>query len=88
MSCCSVSAVALEAIGVDLDVVLLGLAAEADDVDDARHLPELPLEDPVLRRLQIGERVALAAHACSGRSRRSRSTARAAACTPGGSWMN
>ena len=50
----------LELIGVDLDVILLGVAAEADDVDDAGHLAELLLEDPVLRRLQVGERVALA----------------------------
>ena len=28
-------ALALQPIGVDLDVVLLGVAAEADDVDDA-----------------------------------------------------
>ena len=41
----------LQPEGVDLDVVLLGEAAEADDVDDARRLAELPLEDPVLRRL-------------------------------------
>ena len=50
----------LELIGVDLDVILLRVAAEADDVDDAGHLTELLLEDPVLRRLQVGQRVALA----------------------------
>ncbi len=46
--------------GVDLHVVLLGLAAVARDVDDALHLLELALEDPVLGGLQVLERVALA----------------------------
>ncbi len=49
-----------QAVGVDVDVVLLGLSAEACDVDDARHLLELPLEDPVLDRLQLASRIALA----------------------------
>ncbi len=46
--------------GVDLHVVLLGLAAVARDVDDALHLLELALEHPVLRGLQILEGVSLA----------------------------
>ena len=54
-------ALAAQPVGVDLDVVLLGLAAEARDVDDALDLLELALEDPVLGRLQVPERVALAA---------------------------
>ena len=49
-----------QAIGVDLHVVLLRLAAETDDVDDAFDLLELPLEDPVLRGLQVARRVPLA----------------------------
>jgi hypothetical protein len=52
--------VTAEPVGVDLDVVLLGLAAVARDVDDALHLLELALEDPVLGGLEILERVALA----------------------------
>ena len=51
-------ALAAQAEGVDLHVVLLGLAAEADDVDDALHLLELAFEDPVLRGLEIARRVA------------------------------
>jgi hypothetical protein len=47
-------------IGVHADVVLLRLAAEADDVDDAADLLELALEDPVLRGLQVHLRVTLA----------------------------
>src|SRR5262249_8718610 len=38
---------------VDLDVVLLGLAAERGHIDDPRDATKLALEDPVLRRLQI-----------------------------------
>ena len=45
---------------VDFDVVLLGLAAVARDVDDALNLLELTLEDPVFGGLQVLERVALA----------------------------
>ena len=45
---------------VDLHVVLLGLAAVARDVDDAVDLSPLPLQDPVLDRLQVADRVALA----------------------------
>ncbi len=52
--------VTAQAIGVDLDVVFLRLAAVAGDVDDALHLLELALEDPVLRRLQVLQRVAIA----------------------------
>ena len=50
--------VALEPVRIDVDVKLAGLAAESHHVDDAGDLPELPLQDPVLRRLQLGERVA------------------------------
>ena len=49
-----------QAIGVDAHVVLLRLAAVARDVDDAVDLLELALEDPVLGRLQVLQRVALA----------------------------
>ncbi len=51
-----------KAEGVDRHVVLLRLAAEAHDVDDAAHLLELPLEDPVLGRLQIARAVAVSLH--------------------------
>ena len=47
---------------VDLDVVLLGLAAEADDVDDASDLFELTLEDPVLGGLQVARGVSVPLH--------------------------
>ena len=50
--------VAAQLVGIDLDVQLARQAAERGDVDDARHLLELPLKDEVLRRLQIGERLA------------------------------
>ena len=53
-------ALAAQPVGVDLHVVLLRLAAVARDVDDAVDLLELALEEPVLRRLQITEGVALA----------------------------
>ncbi len=52
--------VAAEAVGIDGDLVLLGLAAVAGDVDHARDLLELALEDPVLRRLELAEGVTLA----------------------------
>ena len=81
-------AVPAQAVGVDLDVVLLRLAAVARDVDDALHLLELALEDPVLGRLQVLERVALARRRGSGRPRRSRSRARAAPAAPLGSCTN
>ena len=58
-------AVSPQAEGVDVHVVLLGLAAEADDVDDARHLLELALEDPVLGGLEVPQRIALADDAIS-----------------------
>ena len=53
-------AVALESVRIDADVKLLGLATEAGHVDDARNLSPLALEDPVLGRLELHERVALA----------------------------
>ena len=46
---------------VDGDLVGLGLAAPAGDVDDAGHGLEAALEHPVLQRLEIGDRVALRA---------------------------
>ena len=48
--------VPLEPHGIDVDVDLAGLAAEADNVDDARHLAELALEDPILRGLELRQR--------------------------------
>ena len=51
---------AAQPVGVDPHVVLLRFAAEGDDVDDAGNLLELAFEDPVLRRLQVEQRVALA----------------------------
>ena len=49
-----------EAKGVDLHVVLLRLAAVAGDVHNTLDLLELPLENPVLRGLEVFERVSLA----------------------------
>ena len=46
-------------VGVYLDVVLLSQTAEAHHVDDARNLLELPLQNPVLGRLQVLQRVSL-----------------------------
>ena len=43
---------------VDEDLHLLRRAAEADDVDDSGDGPELPLDDPVLQRLQLERREA------------------------------
>ena len=45
--------VAAQPVGVDVHLELLGLAAEARDVDHAGRLPELALEDPVLCRLAL-----------------------------------
>ena len=50
--------VTLERIRVNAHLVLLRLAAKAGDVDDARHLLELPFERPVLLRLHVAQRVA------------------------------
>ena len=74
-------AVAAQAVGVDLDVVLLRLAAVARDVDDALDLLELSLEDPVLRGLEVLEACTPCRRRGSGTPRRSRSRATAA---PGG----
>jgi hypothetical protein len=52
---------AAQPVGVHLHLVLLGLAAEAGDVDHPGHRLEFALEDPVLRRLEVPQRVALAA---------------------------
>src|SRR5713101_3715288 len=49
---------ALEPVWIDFHVVLLDLAAEAHHVDDPGDLLDLLLQDPVLGRLQFGERVA------------------------------
>src|ERR1700682_1498967 len=48
----------LEPVGIDVDGVLLRLAAEPHHVDYPGDLPELALEDEVLGRLQLGEGVA------------------------------
>ena len=48
-------------IGVDADLESLHLTAEADDVGNARHRPELALNDPVLQRLQLTHRTLVAA---------------------------
>src|SRR5262249_28728801 len=42
--------------GVDQHLVLLGRATEPDDVDDPGHRAQAALDDPVLDRLQLGER--------------------------------
>ena len=46
--------------GIDLDLVLLGLATKRDDVDDPRHLFELPFQDPILGCFQLRQRISLA----------------------------
>src|SRR5260370_399160 len=51
-------AMAFKSIGIDFHRVLKRLTAIADHVDDAGHLPELLLQYPVLRRLQIAQRIA------------------------------
>jgi len=55
-------AVGLQLQRVDEHLVLLGGAAEARDVDDAGHLAELPLDHPVLERLELQGRGAGRAH--------------------------
>ena len=42
---------------IDRDVVGLGLAAPAGDVDDAGHRLEAPLQHPILQRLQVRHRI-------------------------------
>jgi hypothetical protein len=59
-NCAKRHAAPAQAVGIDLDVVLLGQAAEPDHVDDAGNLAKLLLQDPILRGLQVGQRVALA----------------------------
>ncbi len=49
------SSVTAQSIGVDLDVVFLGLPAKADHVDHPGNLFELPRDDPVLSGLQIAQ---------------------------------
>ncbi len=46
-------AVGDQLVDVDLELVGLGLAAPAGDVDDARHGAEAALQDPVLQGLEI-----------------------------------
>ena len=53
-------AVTAQAERIDFDMVLLGLAAVARDVDDPLNLLELTLQNPILGGLQILERVAIA----------------------------
>ena len=45
-------------VEIDGDVVGLGLAAPAGDVDDAGDRLQAPLQDPVLQRLEVGDGVA------------------------------
>src|SRR5258707_9580915 len=52
-----------QAVGIDLDVVFLRQAAEADDVSHTRYLLELPLQNPVLRGLELLQAVSLPHHA-------------------------
>ena len=59
-------AVAAEAVGVGLNLVAPHRAAEAGDVHDPRHRPELALQHPVLHRLDVVERVDLAAGSILG----------------------
>ena len=73
-------AVADQPARVDRDLVGLGLAAPAGDVDDPRHRLEAPLEDPVLDGLQVGDANSPAGpRPGSGRSRRSGWSGRSAA---------
>ena len=53
ISCVRVTLCPRRRYGSTLDLILLRLAAEARDVDDAGDLLELPLEDPILRGLQF-----------------------------------
>ncbi len=53
-------AVAAEAVGVGLNLVAPYRAAEAGDVHDPLHGPELALQHPVLHRFDVVERVDLA----------------------------
>ena len=46
-------AIGSELVGVDTDLKGLHLTAEADDVGNAGHRPELALDDPVLQGLQL-----------------------------------
>ncbi len=59
-------AVAAEAVGVGLNLVAPHRAAEAGQVHDPRHPPELALQHPVLQRLDIVERVDLFAGSILG----------------------
>jgi hypothetical protein len=45
--------VGLELQRVDVHLVLFRRPAEAHDVDDTRHRPQLPLHDPVLEGFQL-----------------------------------
>lgn len=54
-------AVAAQAVGVGLHLVAPHRAAEAGDVHDARHRAKLRLQQPVLHRLDIVQRVDLVA---------------------------
>ena len=55
------NAIGSELVGVDTDLKGLHLTAEADDVGDAGHRPELALDDPVLQSLQLTYRPFIAA---------------------------
>ena len=59
-------AVAAEPVGVGLNLVAPHRAAEAADVDDARHPTEFALQHPVLHRLDVVQRVELAAGSILG----------------------
>ncbi len=75
VSCTRGQALGLEAVQVDRDLVLLGLAAEGRDVDDAGDRLEPALQHPVLQGLHVHGRVAgradeLVAHDLAHRARR------------------
>ena len=70
-------------VGVDLDVVLLRVAAEPDDVDDARRLTELTFQRPVFGGLESLSASIRRREPRIGRPHRSRSTATAAASRRG-----
>ena len=42
-----------ELVEVDLQFIILGLAAPAGDVDDPRHRAKAALQNPVLQRFQV-----------------------------------
>ena len=59
-------AVALQPVGIGVDLVALDRAAAAGDVHDARHAAELALQHPVLQGLEVVEGVDVVAERSLG----------------------